>query len=361
MTVVILATVVTMALAPLHLRPHHSLGTGTAVLLGSTDPSLQAEAEEFAASYADTVDVRSAHAWLSVGDPDEFATAMIRAFPDRLRDIRLAFAPDDAQTAEWSRYALLGTTLSRHAARLGLTTDPDAEPERYEVRFQPIVSLKKRSAIGFEALVRGVGAQGVIDAEQLIATATRTGRLGAYDQLMRNLSLRAVEANWLGEGLLFLNLGAPGGQFDGEAIHSCIDQAEALGLSADQLVFEAVEWNRYNNISVAARQLREIRKRGVRIAVDDVGDGFSSLNIVAEFEPDIVKINGHLTRNITEKPAVAVVSAVVDMAHRLGAWVVAENIETWNELRTLRKIGVDWGQGHFLGEPTAALGGASIR
>ena len=361
MTPVIVATVEAMALAPLTPRPTHSLASDTAVLIGSTDPALQAEAEEYAASYADTVDVRSASAWLLVSDADEFATAMIRAFPDRLRDIRLAFAPADSGPLDWSRYALLGTTLSRHATRLGLTTDPDAEPERYEVRFQPIVSLKKRSAIGFEALVRGVGSQGVIDAERLIATATRTGRLGAYDQLMRNLSLRAVDSNWLGEGLLFLNLGAPGGQFDGEAIHSCIDQAEALGLSADQIVFEAVEWNRYNNISTAARQLKEIRKRGVRIAVDDVGDGFSSLNVVAEFRPDIVKLNGRLTRTIADEASVAVVSAVVDMAHRLGAWVVSENIETWNELRSLRKLGVDWGQGHFLGEPTAALAGASLR
>ena len=349
-----------MALALASLRTAIPLGTEMAVLIGSTDESLQAEADEFAASYADIVDVRGSQPRMAVYDCDEFATAMIRAFPDRLRDIRLAFAPGELSPSEWHRFALLGTTLSRHAARLGLTTDPDAEPERYEVRFQPIVSLKKRSAVGFEALVRGVGSNGVIDAQQLIDSANRSGRLGSYDQLMRNLSLRAVDAGWLGEGLLFLNLGAPGGQFDTEAIHSCIDQAEALGISSDQIVFEAVEWNRYNNISAAARQLREVRKRGVRIAVDDVGDGFASLSVVAEFEPDIVKLNGRLTRTIGEGSSTAVVSAVVDMAHRMGSWVVGENIETWNQLRTLRKLGVDWGQGHFLGEPTAPLAGAEV-
>ncbi len=337
------------------------LGTEMAVLIGSTDDALQSDAEEFAASYADVVDVSSSEAHVAVYDADEFTTAMIRAFPDRLSDIRLAFAPADLSTSQWHRYALLGTTLSRHATRLGLTADPDAEPERYEVRFQPVVSLKKRSAVGFEALVRGVGPNGVIDAHQLIQTATRAGRVGAYDQLMRNLSLRAVDASWLGEGLLFLNLGAPGGQFDTEAIHSCIDQAEALGVSADQIVFEAVEWNRYNNIVAAARQLREVRKRGVRIAVDDVGDGFASLSVVAEFEPDVVKLNGRLTRTVDEPASTAVVAAVVDMAHRMGAWVVGENVETWNQLRTLRKLGVDWGQGHFLGEPTAPLAGAQLQ
>lgn len=331
-----------------------------AVLIGSIDRALQAEAEEFAASFADVLDVRDDDAWLVIYDVDNFTSAMIRAFPDRLRDIRVAFAPADARPAELGRYALLGTTLSRHAVRLGLTPDPETEPDRYEVRFQPIVSLKKRTAVGFEALVRGIGPDGVIDATQLIETATRTGRLGAYDQLMRNLSLRAVEADWLGEGLLFLNLGAPGGHFDTDAIHSCIDQAEALGLSADQLVLEAVEWNRYNNVSAAARQLREVRRRGVRLAVDDVGEGFSALRIVAEFEPDIVKMGGRFTRTIAEPSSAAVVSAVVDFAHRMGAWVVGENVETWNELRALRKLGVDWGQGHFLGEPTAPLAGAQL-
>jgi EAL domain-containing protein (putative c-di-GMP-specific phosphodiesterase class I) len=335
-------------------------GAEMAVLIGSTDDALQAEAEEFAASYADVVDVTTSQVRLAVHDADEFATAMIRAFPDRLRDIRLAFAPADLPPSQWHRYALLGTTLSRHAARLGLTDDSDAEPERYEVRFQPIVSLTKRSAVGFEALVRGIGPNGVIDAQQLIDVATSAGRVGAYDQLMRNLTLRAVDPNWLGEGLLFLNLGAPGGQFDTEAVHSCIDQAEALGISADQVVFEAVEWNRYNNIGTAARQLREVRKRGVRIAVDDVGDGFSSLAVVAEFQPDVVKLNGRLTRTVAESASSAVVGAVVDMAHRMGAWVVGENVETWDQLRKLRKLGVDWGQGNFLGEPTAPLAGIQL-
>jgi EAL domain-containing protein (putative c-di-GMP-specific phosphodiesterase class I) len=350
-----------MALAHASLRTALPRGTEMAVLIGSTDEALQAEAEEFAASYAEVVDVSSSEVRLAVYNADEFTSAMIRAFPDRLRDIRLAFAPADLPASQWHRFALLGTTLSRHAARLGLTDDPDAEPERYEVRFQPVVSLKKRSAVGFEALVRGVGPNGVIDAHELIKTATRSGRMGAYDQLMRNLSLRAVDADWLGEGLLFLNLGAPGGQFDTEGIHSCIDQAEALGISADQVVFEAVEWNRYNDVGAAARQLSEIRKRGVRIAVDDVGDGFASLSVVAEFEPDIVKLNGRLTRTVAEPASAAVVGAVVDMAHRMGAWVVGENVETWNQLRALRKLGVDWGQGNFLGEPTAPLAGAQLQ
>ncbi|NNE97188.1 MAG: EAL domain-containing protein [Acidimicrobiales bacterium] len=350
-----------MALASTSLSSALRLGTEMAVLIGSTDAALQAEAEEFAASYADVVDVSTSPARITVYDADDFATAMIRAFPDRMRDIRLAFAPTDVSESAWHRYALLGTTLSRHAARLGLTADADADPDRYEVRFQPVVSLKKRTAVGFEALVRGIGPSGVIDAEELIRHATRSGRLGAYDQLMRNLSLRAVDTAWLGEGLLFLNLGAPGGQFDSEAIHACIDQAEALGISPDQIVFEAVEWNRYNNLTAAARQLREVRKRGIRIAVDDVGDGFSSLSVIAEFAPDVIKLNGRLTRSVDQGSSAAVVGAVVDMAHRMGAWVVGENVETWNQLRTLRKLGVDWGQGHFLGEPTAPLAGARVQ
>jgi len=89
----------------------------------------------------------------------------------------------------------------------------------------------------------------------------------------------------------------------------------------------------------------------VAIAVDDVGDGHSSLAVVAAFEPDVVKISGPIISRLPSPTATSVIAAIVDLAHRSGAWVIGENIEQRSQAEALRAAGVDWGQGNFLGVP----------
>jgi len=156
---------------------------------------------------------------------------------------------------------------------------------------------------------------------------------------------------WLGEGLLFLNVMAVDGSFDVPAITELVHQATASGLDADQIVLETSERNGYRSLEDAAAQVTELRQLGVRIAVDDVGDGFSSLSVVAAFEPDIVKIAGPLINRLPSKTATSVIRAVVALAHDSGSWVIGENIESRAQAEALRAAGVDWGQGNFLGVP----------
>lgn len=116
-------------------------------------------------------------------------------------------------------------------------------------------------------------------------------------------------------------------------------------------MFEAVERNRYDSLDDAAQQIEQFRSHGIRIAVDDVGDGFSSLRTVVAFKPDIVKIAGTMAAELGTPEGKAVVRAIVQLAHETGAWVIAENIETLEQAQQAAALGVDWGQGHYFGAP----------
>ena len=122
-------------------------------------------------------------------------------------------------------------------------------------------------------------------------------------------------------------------------------------------MFETAERNRYVDLDLAAAQLTKLRSAGVRLAIDDVGDGYSSLRVATSFKPDVLKLAGELIASLPSTEAVAIIRAVVDLAHRTGAWVVAEKVENEEQARVLRTLEVDWGQGNLFGAPEARVAG----
>jgi EAL domain-containing protein (putative c-di-GMP-specific phosphodiesterase class I) len=105
-----------------------------------------------------------------------------------------------------------------------------------------------------------------------------------------------------------------------------------------------------------AEALAPIRSRGARLAIDDVGAGFASLRHIIRLASDIVKLDLSLTSGIADDPAlVALASSLVDFADGIDATIAAEGIETKEELALLRRLGVAYGQGFYLGRPTALM------
>lgn len=369
--------------------PRHAIRRGlglpdaepTAIVFGATSEPLGRIVERTVAHHVDAIDLRGTNPRLVVDDGIDFLRNLLHAVPDdQRRDVRLAFAKPDITAEQLVAAAIHAPDLQEYADRLERATLAE-DPPAYEVRYQPVLSMSDRTVVGYESLLRATSGNTVIDAEELIARAARGHWTAELDHLGRSLALRGL-GRWLGEGLLFLNVMAPGGSFDEAAVHETIDLAEELGLDPDQIVLEAVERNRYANLHAAAAQVESFRRRGVRIAVDDVGDGYAGLRILSAFAPDIVKIAGHLVADLAPGDASnggvsslipgaaprpeprrvrvakanaaaadAVVATLVEMAHRSGAWVVAENIETEAQFRRLVELGVDWGQGLFLGAP----------
>jgi PAS domain S-box-containing protein len=124
-------------------------------------------------------------------------------------------------------------------------------------------------------------------------------------------------------------------------------------IPADRLILEITEHERVASYEDLAEALRPIRECGVRLAVDDTGAGYASLNHVLQLRPDIIKLDRSLVSHVTSDPARrALVTALVLLGLELGASVTAEGIETPLELETLATLGVDHAQGYLLGRPT---------
>ncbi len=320
------------------------------VLVGSARTDLVKRLVRNLGAAAQAIDLRSDVLWVEVADGRAFLSRLLDDVPAAQRSaVRVAFAGPASSPEELVREALMAPTLDMVADRLE-QEELASEPLDYEIRYQPIVRLSNRSIVGFEALLRArLGAE-IIGAEDLITRATKGGWLSELDQLGRQLAIRGV-GPWLGAGLLFLNIMAPDGTFDLSAARRTIRHAEDIGLEPDQLVFETAERNRYVDLDLAAAQLTKLRGSGVRLAIDDVGDGYSSLKVATSFKPDVLKLSGDLIAALPSSEAVAIIKAVVDLAHRTGAWVVAESVETEEQARVLRTLEVDWGQGNLFGAP----------
>jgi len=324
----------------------------TLILLGSDRAEVVERLERTTAATAEAIDLRSNVLWVEVSDGRFFLDQVLDAIPAEAHSsVRVAFAKPASTPEDLVHQALMAPTLDVVADRLE-QEELASEPLDYEIRYQPIVRLTNRSVVGFEALLRAKLGDQTIGAEELIARATKGGWLPDLDQLGRQLAIRGV-GPWLGAGLLFLNIMAPDGTFDLSAARRTIRHAEDIGLEPDQLVFETAERNRYVDLDLAAAQLNKLRSSGVRLAIDDVGDGYSSLRVATSFKPDVLKLAGQLIASLPSTEAIAIIKAVVDLAHRTGAWVVAESVETEEQARVLRSLEVDWGQGNLFGAPEA--------
>lgn len=125
-----------------------------------------------------------------------------------------------------------------------------------------------------------------------------------------------------------------------------------FGVSAGQVVIEITEHALIDDYPQVTEALRALRARGFMLAVDDAGAGYSCLQHILQLEPDLIKLDMALTRDIDRDPARrALAAALVSFAHQTGSRIIAEGVETETELDTLRSIGVAKAQGYLLGRP----------
>jgi EAL domain-containing protein (putative c-di-GMP-specific phosphodiesterase class I) len=209
--------------------------------------------------------------------------------------------------------------------------------------FQPIVDLEAEVVVGFEALARFP-----LGPERPTQTwFTEAAAVG----LRQELELAAVEA------ALAVFQEAPGEPY--LSVNAMPDTLSSAGLAelladvpADRLVLEITEHAPVHDYEALNTAMRRMRGRGIRLAVDDAGSGFASLRHILQLAPDIIKIDNALTRNVYKDPARrALAAGLISFAAELGATIVAEGIQTRQELDTLRELGVRYGQGFYLGRP----------
>ncbi|WP_432543974.1 EAL domain-containing protein [Kineococcus sp. SYSU DK002] len=211
---------------------------------------------------------------------------------------------------------------------------------------QPIVDLRSGRVVGAEALSRFASASGVARRPEQVFSDARSSGIGVR-----------LEQAAITSALRMLPTLPPGAYLSVNASAEALldDRTHELLLSAvpDRLVVEITEHDPVADYGALTEATSRLRGHGVRVAVDDAGAGFASLQHVLHLTPDIVKLDIAFVRGIDADPARrAVARALVGFASELGSTMVAEGVERQDELAVLTDLGVDCGQGYLLGRPT---------
>ncbi|MGV3624516.1 MAG: EAL domain-containing protein, partial [Archangium sp.] len=212
--------------------------------------------------------------------------------------------------------------------------------------FQPIVEFSQKKPLAYEALMR-TNAPDVKGPGEMLALAESTGRTHELGRRVRQ-QVAGVLDSFTPDADVFVNLHPA--DLDDTELYSV---SAPLSRHAKKVVLEITERASVNDDAQLTERMMALRGLGYRIAVDDLGAGYSGLTTLARVQPEFVKIDGSLVRNIdTSSVNQLIVTAVCDLSRELNVRVVAECIETPRELATLRALGVDLLQGYYFARPT---------
>jgi EAL domain-containing protein (putative c-di-GMP-specific phosphodiesterase class I) len=226
--------------------------------------------------------------------------------------------------------------------------------KRLIVHFQPILNVNDQSLYAHEALIRGLSPDGkIIPPNVLFGQAKDAELLFNLDRLCRETIMHtAAKLNYFGR--LFINF-LPSAIYNPEnCLSTTLALAERYAFDPHNLIFEVVETERIDNVAHLRNILDYYRAKGFRTALDDMGSGYSSLNLLASLSPNIVKIDRELIMDIHLEPIKqAIVGGILGMAKQTGITTLAEGVETEQEWQYIRDIGIDLVQGYYFGRPAA--------
>ena len=218
--------------------------------------------------------------------------------------------------------------------------------------YQPIFSLGSGKPVGYECLVRPANGAPFADASSLFAAAERADRTVELD--MACLQVVAEGAGALDAGT-YLSVNLSPRTLESELFlpSELTSIFERRGILPDQLVVELTEREEVQDLEGLRKNAAACRRVGIRLAADDVGAGNAGLRLLSEVQFDIVKIDLSLVQGgVLHDPEFAVLRALQELAARWHASVVAEGVETPEQLAAIRSIGITAGQGYLLGRPS---------
>lgn len=219
----------------------------------------------------------------------------------------------------------------------------------FSMAFQPIVDVSSGALFAYEALVRGPEGQG---AATVLSTLTEANRY-AFDQACRVKAIQLASKLGLPDtgAMLSINF-LPNAVYEPKAcIQLTLATALATGFPTDRLLFEFTENERLDHDHVG-KILSTYKAMGFKTAIDDFGAGFAGLTLLARWQPDVVKLDMDLVRNIDHDPVRrTLVRAIAVACAELNVTVLGEGVETEGEAAALRELGVTLQQGYFFARP----------
>jgi EAL domain-containing protein (putative c-di-GMP-specific phosphodiesterase class I) len=220
----------------------------------------------------------------------------------------------------------------------------------FSMAFQPIVDTRAERIWGYEALVRGAGGE---SAWSVLSQVDADNRY-KFDQACRVKAIETASRLYpRGEDIkLSINF-MPNAVYEPAAcLRTSLAAARKADFPRENIMFEFTEGEKIDDVSHVERIVGEYKRQGFITAIDDFGAGYAGLNLLAKFQPDLIKIDMDLVRDIHKSPARQVILAgIVWIARNLGVRVLAEGVETAAEFAVLHAAGIDLLQGYLFAKP----------
>ena len=222
-------------------------------------------------------------------------------------------------------------------------------PFTFKMAFQPIVDMTTQQVWGYEALVRGVNGEPALSVLRQVTEDIRY----RFDQASRVMAIETAGALFAGRDLrLSINF-MPNAVYEPTA---CIQKSLAAAKRAHfphrNLMFEFTENEKMTDPAHVQRIVDAYRKFGFLTALDDFGAGYAGLGLLARWQPDLIKIDMELLRDIhLSRAKQAIISGIVGIARALDIYVLAEGVENEQELVVLRAAGISLFQGYYFAKP----------
>ncbi|MGN0143232.1 MAG: GGDEF domain-containing protein [Roseburia sp.] len=231
------------------------------------------------------------------------------------------------------------------------------EEKQIKSVYQPIVSLEDGSVFGYEALARITLEDCLFSVEEMFILAEKCGKLWELEYLCRKKALKG-STHKLGDKKLFLNVDPyiiNDERFQAGMTQKYLDR---YSISSENIIFEITERTDIDidDISIFQNVIKHYKKEGYQIAIDDFGKEYSGIQRILKLSPRYVKIDMDLVHNIhLDSVRCQMLESIVKFCNPLGIKLIAEGIETKEELAKLIRLGIHYGQGYYLARPNEVL------
>ncbi|HMF75216.1 MAG TPA: EAL domain-containing protein [Bryobacteraceae bacterium] len=230
--------------------------------------------------------------------------------------------------------------------------------DRFTFYFQPIVDTQEGTVFAHECLVRLIGEPSYCGGE-IIAAATREARIHEFDSYCRVKAIRSAAAQNRSGSKVFVNF-LPNSIYDPKlCLIATAAALQSTTLTPADVVFEVVESEGVHQMKHLLDIAAYYRAAGFGLALDDVGTGSNSLQMICDFKPDYIKLDRSLTSRLDDPMRLTAVRKLTELAHEFGVAVIAEGIETPGQSDLLQSIGIHLMQGWYFGYPAPQMNAAA--
>jgi len=281
----------------------------------------------------------------------------IQKLRSRLSDAERA---DIRVSAQRGAAILAASTLDAYGTSLDSSWfDESLVNDRFATHFQPIVDTRTFTVFAYECLIR-LATDRVYTGAEIMEAAFSRGAIHLFDSYARRLSIRSAGAQWTPGSKVFVNF-MPSSIYDPVfCMASTLDEMSRTILKPSDIVFEVVESDKIADVKHLTKICDYYRKGGFGFALDDVGTGSNSLQMVCDLKPDFIKIDKSLISNISQTMYRTAVQKLAEFAQQFDVQVIAEGIEKPETAETLRQLNIHLMQGYYYGRPSPEMKSISM-